>query len=274
MEWSVINVKCLKPYVLKSNMLPVPCGKCLGCRINRSKGWTFRLLAEATNYEPTNITFLTLTYDDEHLPSGLVKEDVQKFMKRLRKLYYPRLIRYFFCGEYGSETHRPHYHAILYGITPFELQLTISALWKFGFSTCLPANLEAMKYVAGYVTKKITYEEKNKDLPKEFILTSRRPGIGFGVVEHIIKHAKLQGDCPPYLNFGGSKYAVPHYIREKVRQALFADNLDALADYKQKIVDELRLDFILNWRYDEGLKNYYDYREREMKIKNKGTLHE
>ncbi len=272
MYWSSVKVKCLKPYVLPSNRLPVPCGKCLGCRINRSRGWVFRMLAEATNYKPADISFLTLTYDDEHLPQGLKKVDVQLFLKRLRKFYEPRTIRYFFCGEYGETTKRPHYHAIIYGVGQFELNLTISALWKLGFSVVGDANIEAIQYVAGYVTKKITYKEQNKDLPPEFILTSRRPGLGAGIADYLVQNARQWGDCPPYIMMGNKKMSVPFFVREKVRKLSFDDSY--IKEKKAQIVEDLRLDFILNWSFEPGLKNYYDYREREMKIKNKGTLHE
>ena len=95
--------------------LEVPCGKCIGCRIAKRKEWSLRMLHELT-YHPQS-SFVTLTYDDYHLPPccSLKKRHLQLFLKRLRKNLGERRIKYFACGEYGGQTMRPHYHAILFG---------------------------------------------------------------------------------------------------------------------------------------------------------------
>ena len=103
-------------------IVPVPCGKCDGCRLDRSKRWADRMLLEfeapAGSLPPRKALFLTLTYDDDHLPKvtctdrqcrgNLSVRDTQLFIKRLRKFFYPRKLRYFLCGEYGGLTFRPH----------------------------------------------------------------------------------------------------------------------------------------------------------------------
>ena len=93
--------------------LDVPCGHCLACRIARTREWTVRLLHESEFWEDT--IFVTLTYDDEHLPSdrSLVPRDLTLFFKRLRKDLGDRKIKYYACGEYGDTFGRPHYHAII-----------------------------------------------------------------------------------------------------------------------------------------------------------------
>ena len=114
-------MNCLNPITLFSvdrakypDGLDVPCGKCMACRMTRRKEWSLRMLHELKYHN--DASFVTLTYDDNHVPDcqSLVKADLQKFFKRLRKLIAPRKIRYFACGEYGRRTGRPHYHAILY----------------------------------------------------------------------------------------------------------------------------------------------------------------
>ena len=99
--------------------LVVPCGKCLSCRIAKRREWTMRLWHELP-YHQSSI-FLTLTYDDDNLPpnASLSKSDLQKFFKRLRKdlSYVDRKIKYFAAGEYGPKTNRPHYHAIVFGLS-------------------------------------------------------------------------------------------------------------------------------------------------------------
>ena len=95
----------------------VPCGKCIGCRLDYSRKWAIRCVLEAQMHKEN--CFLTLTYDDEHLPKGekLEKEEMQKFWKRLRKATGTK-IRYYMAGEYGTEGGRPHYHACVFGWKP------------------------------------------------------------------------------------------------------------------------------------------------------------
>ena len=68
----------------KDSILALPCGKCLPCRLNHAKEWAVRCVLESLDYESNY--FLTLTYDDDHLPEDgrLHRSDVQKFLKRFR----------------------------------------------------------------------------------------------------------------------------------------------------------------------------------------------
>lgn len=106
----------------------VPCGQCIGCRLERSRQWANRCMLELEYHD--SAYFVTLTYDDDHVPVAyytdddtgeafpaqtLCRRDVQLFLKRLRKRFGSG-IRYFGCGEYGPETLRPHYHLILFGL--------------------------------------------------------------------------------------------------------------------------------------------------------------
>ena len=79
--------------------LLLPCGQCIGCRIDYSRTWAIRCLHESKLHDENS--FLTLTYDDDHLPSDLSldKTHFQKFMKRLRSRFPDRVIRYYHCGE-------------------------------------------------------------------------------------------------------------------------------------------------------------------------------
>lgn len=105
----------------------IPCGKCIGCRLSKSREWANRCSVELSYYKYNY--FVTLTYNDDHLPINikneiesqtLYKRDFQLFMKRLRKEYnnlYPgEKCRFFMAGEYGDKTLRPHYHAILFNL--------------------------------------------------------------------------------------------------------------------------------------------------------------
>ena len=167
-------IGCLHPIPLRnplnlrgrdgSHWFYVPCGKCYTCRKERSKAWAIRLMLE--HCEWPKAVFVTLTYDDEHVPKcqqdignvrlkddTLDKKDFQDFMKRLRKrLDSP--IKYYACGEYGSHTFRPHYHAIIYGLSELDVD-TIQASWPKGFVDVGDVTLQSCNYVAGYVQKKL-----------------------------------------------------------------------------------------------------------------------
>ena len=102
------------------DVVNLPCGQCIGCRLERSRQWAVRCMYEASLH--TCNSFLTLTYDDDHIrwspvtgEQTLYKRDLQLFMKRLRKHLEPLKVRFFACGEYGDNTYRPHYHVILFG---------------------------------------------------------------------------------------------------------------------------------------------------------------
>lgn len=117
------------PDVLAWTGSMIRCGKCMGCRIDKSKEWANRCLLELQDHQEAY--FLTLTYSDDYVPvsyfadpsSGeaqpsltLRKRDFQLFMKRLRKRVAPDRIRFFGAGEYGDTTLRPHYHIIVFGL--------------------------------------------------------------------------------------------------------------------------------------------------------------
>lgn len=172
----------------------VPCGQCLGCRIEKSRQWAIRIMHETQNHEISS--FVTLTYNDENLPVGetLVKKDVQKFFKRLRKYLEPQKIKYYVAGEYGETTRRPHYHAVIFGYWPTDSKLIRSVgeanlytspklekIWKKGFVSFGAVTFESACYTASYVTKKITgkpAKDYYQGREPEFALMSRRPPIG------------------------------------------------------------------------------------------------
>lgn len=189
----------------------VPCGQCIGCRLERSRQWAIRLVHEGQLHEDK--CFLTLTYDDKHLPGGntLVKSHFQNFMKRLRKKYPDKSIRYFHCGEYGETTKRPHYHAIIYGLTfedakfytrnkqgqNIQTSEILDRLWRYGECKIGQVTFESAAYVARYVVKKVTgrsaedhYKsfidpqtgEINQVIP-EYCTMSLKPALGNGWYE-------------------------------------------------------------------------------------------
>ena len=95
-------------------LLTVPCGMCMGCRIDYSREWAIRCVHESKMHKQN--AFVTLTYDNYFLPEygSLRKSHVSKFIKALRQSTGKR-IKFFASGEYGSQTDRPHYHILLFG---------------------------------------------------------------------------------------------------------------------------------------------------------------
>lgn len=182
--------------------LRLPCGQCIGCKLERARQWAVRCTHEASLYDENCMA--TLTYSDEWLPKGasLVPQDMTKFMKRLRRRIEPRKVRFFGCGEYGDETMRPHYHLLLFGYDFPDKRIICSSkeypewtseilqeTWGFGSTLLGSVSFESAAYVARYVTKKVTgpvaaghyrYAEDHGwvELEPEFGRMSRRPGIG------------------------------------------------------------------------------------------------
>lgn len=100
--------------------LQVACGRCILCANKKTNEWAYRCICETrTNSIPY---FVTLTYNEGSRPkAGVMKEDVQKFIKRLRtnldRQFGSNNLRYICVSEYThSVTRRPHYHLLLWNI--------------------------------------------------------------------------------------------------------------------------------------------------------------
>lgn len=145
----------------------VPCRMCVGCMQMQAGDWTTRCYCESKVHERN--AFVTLTYDDEHLPPHrmLRKRDMTLFLKRLRRRFGSG-IRFFYVGEYGTRTYRPHYHVCLFGVDfddkvharksqgGFDLyeSKTLSELWGQGLATTQDLTPETAAYAARYCVKK------------------------------------------------------------------------------------------------------------------------
>lgn len=216
----------------------IPCQHCWACQLNKSAEWATRNMLETLDHD--HCYFITLTYDDDHLPipeyieykkiienaeeikeitcreyndgtwieGTLVPEHVEKFIKDLRNYFAYRGIkgiRYFYCGEYGETTHRPHYHMLLYG-APLDLSKNysyhidknfkehwknplIDELWQYGMHDIANVEWSSAAYVSRYTTKKISndgdveYYAKQGKI-KEYIRMSNRPGIGMNYYQN------------------------------------------------------------------------------------------
>lgn len=184
--------------------LTLPCGRCIGCRLERSRQWATRIMFESQLHESS--CFITLTYDSEHLPypPSLDYSHFQLFMKRLRDRIDCK-IRFFMCGEYGDEHRRPHYHAVIFGYgfpdrvlhsrsrSGFNIYRSplLESVWRYGYSSVAELSFESAAYVARYSLKKVTGDLAEShyaftcpetgevsQLTPEFGRMSLRPGIG------------------------------------------------------------------------------------------------
>ncbi|WNK14661.1 MAG: replication initiator protein [Microvirus sp.] len=177
--------------------LSLPCGRCVGCRLVRSRSWAIRCVHEAQCHDVS--IFVTLTYDESHYAPSLEYRDFQLFIKRLRKRF--GRVRFFACGEYGEENFRPHFHALLFGITFSDAKKigeslyrspTLEELWPYGMSSFGAVTFQSAGYVARYCVKKVSGPAAD-DYYKRVCLTtgeivpvvpefgrmSLKPGIGY-----------------------------------------------------------------------------------------------
>lgn len=209
--------------------IELPCGRCVGCRLDRALSWSVRCQHEAQLYRDNS--FVTLTYDDQHLPvdRSLEYPHVQKFLKRLRWHAQLRRVRFFCAGEYGEQTERPHYHLLLFnwdfadksriGKALFRSAL-LEDLWPYGQSSCGSVTPASAAYVSRYSLKKV-YGQRATDhyvdpstgvfRRPEFCTMSRRPGLGADWFE------RFSRDVLPcdYVIVEGRKVRVPRFYNER-----------------------------------------------------------
>lgn len=228
--------------------IEIPCGQCIGCRINRQQMWAFRALAEASLH-PDN-WFLTLTYSDAHLPphGALQHRDWQLFAKRVRKSLGS--FRYLMCGEYGPQTHRPHYHALLFGLplpdaTRYGLRRghsvfksnRLSDAWGLGLIELGSVSPSSARYCAGYVLKDTrtpsrVIEETGElvSLPAPYGRMSLRPGLGDAWIRRYYPEVFAHGACYS----ADKRFRIPDYFKHVL------DGIDPVAyeSLQEKAVEQ------------------------------------
>jgi len=187
-------IQCRHPLQTKSGLV-VPCGKCELCYSKRRNDWTIRLCIEA-KYSERMPLFVTLTYDDLHLPRvcenhlpTLYRPDVSAFLKEYKRVYglSNLTFHYFGCGEYGGETVRPHYHLLLFGDVELQrlfdedvesAQAHIFKVWDKGHVHVCQADFGGIHYVTKYCLKQ---DDKvlNFDQVVPFTIASKNLGASF-----------------------------------------------------------------------------------------------
>ena len=199
--------------------LQVPCNKCIVCKNKKIREWNARMMCETQLYD-TPPMFVTLTYNDDHLPLlGIEKRDIQLFLKRLRErleyLGYTNKIRYVFCGEYGSKTQRPHYHGLIWNMPCLPIQMLLNLIenaWAYRCTFAkyrtipndfkfyryeIPKKVKQYFHRLGYAYVKLAHDNSayyigkymfkaEDNTPKgknpNFFLSSRNNGIGYDFI--------------------------------------------------------------------------------------------
>lgn len=236
----------------------VPCGQCFHCKVNKRQKKKSRLLLEAAMHDGRLISFFTLTYNNESLPfsihhpdTGVVFEDprgtldpfeIQRFQKRLRQHVFRShglKIRIAVCGEYGSQTERPHYHGIVFGAGPHHLGPQSRSdfgpmlkSWKLCDPSILAREIQAPRstadcaqYICSYLVK--GSKERISKIPgaryPEFFRSSQ--GLARDAVPALASamrtdsswsHIWDNGRLPHQFTVNGKTYLLDDYMRRKI----------------------------------------------------------
>lgn len=228
--------KCQYPYWLESQQIHVRCGKCILCRNQKRLEWAYRLQDHA--YTRTQPLFVTLTYDKHHLPefNTLLLEDLQNFWKRLRK-NTGKKIQYYACGEYGGKNDRPHYHAIIFGLSMRDANIIFKTWGKckeLGYKIKPVKGIQGYLYTTGYINKK-RYKS-----PKEYYTEFRHPeyqtssnGLG---KDYAKKYVDLRTGK---MRRNGKDVIPPRYYRKilGLDASLYKEDI---ANYEKEVVKQIK----------------------------------
>lgn len=265
-----------------------PCGKCELCTANEIQSWAIRILDEGKMHDRK--TFLTLTYDDDHLPldGSLHYEHIAKFFHDLRQGGFK--VRYAGCGEYGDKRSRPHWHLAFYGADERNKELfSVSwdekdavyrgsmKYWPYGLVALGFLTSKSARYIAKYMFKRRSERRpedkgKRKDVRMsdgrqvEMFFCSGKPGIGGDFVKKYAKELHDRGFC----YFDNRKVALPRYYKQKV----YTDDelLQFSDEWSEKTEDVLRQWFDV-WFDTKAQKLRYDLKP-DLADKGKSRLSE
>lgn len=230
-------MECLHPKYLPSREMYVPCGACAFCGATRRSDWATRLHYERKLH--TSGSFVTLTYSDNNLTyvkgvSTLVKDDLQRFFKRLRK--GGAFFRYYAVGEYGSQTARPHYHVLFFGDVD---EVAIRKAWSkwnrktdkyyaLGQVHIGKVTAQSVMYCLGYLVNGKKGPSGKRGVARQFALMSRgdrKPGSKFryGLGHNYLSKAMIEwhrSGRKNYVVLDGAKKHLPRYYKDRIFSAI------------------------------------------------------
>lgn len=184
----------------------VPCGSCVTCRRSNMTFMSHRIQSDVSVLDRQGVgsSFVTLTIESD--APKLQRSDLQKFFKRLRKNCPGLPFSYLAIGDYGEQTFRPHYHALMIGFPP-EAKHLIKQNWKLGLTDVQAVVSGNINYVVRYMsaqTKAVKEQFRDHGLEEPFSLCSR--GLG---------HTLFDTIEDGYYSFKGKRYKVPPYHQAK-----------------------------------------------------------
>lgn len=270
---------CPSPIYVKVNGVRnfVPCGRCEFCLERKRQDWANRLKDELKFAR--SAFFITLTYDDKNLPltemtddkediillekndnvtqcsPTLWKKDVQKFMKRLRyyqkKSKYKWPVKYYLVGEYGTESYRPHYHALIFNINKYAIS-KLEGIWNKGYIMLGSVTEKSILYTTKYM---LTKNHCPLGAMKPFSLASKKPAIGSEYLRCSKDWYKKNQVFTTKNN--GYEQSMPRYYKDKIfnrvekdlNNVLLSEKINKKLDKElNSISDELRIQRIENKR--------------------------
>lgn len=246
---------------MDNSQLEIPCGQCVGCRLDNARQWATRIMHERAQHDLC--CFLTLTYNDHFLPKdgGLDHRHFQLFMKRLRKYHHTHnpdapKIKYYMCGEYGGQKNRAHYHAIVFGLDfadkryhkstkrgdKLYTSVKLDELWGMGHCWIGSVSYQSAGYCARYCIKKVNgdradahyFQKVNTEtgelipVAKEYMAASN--GLG---LEHFKEHhvqMYLRGSCI----VNGKEAPIPRYYDRQLGK-LNPELLEEIKENRKKL---------------------------------------
>lgn len=265
-----------------ATQLQLPCGQCIGCRLEQARQKAVRSVHEAKMHKHN--CSITLTYNTENLPENLSLNHThyQLFMKRLRDRIGYGNVRYMMCGEYGTLNWRPHYHAILYGWQPEDCKdagksqtgmplwrsNTLDDIWQGGDTRVGTASFEAAGYIARYCTKVKRTDQTSTFIDvdtgeiynrvAEYGEMSRRPGLG----REWINKWGYDAFANDRVVVNGKQAPLPRYyqkILEQTSPLFHADNRE-----KRKNKNDAKLSRLYETWKEKGGNAYGDYQRLDV----------
>lgn len=212
---------CDSPFYVRHELtgenMPFPCGRCPVCKRRRVSQWVFRMMKEDERQKFGH--FVTLTYDTKHVPitdhgfMTLCKRDFQLYMKRLRKLCKGDKLKYYCVGEYGTKRMRPHFHAIIFGVSDID---RFSDAWQLGNVYVGKVSGDSVAYTCKYMDKerKIPLHSRD-DRIKEFSLMSHGLGENY-LTDAMVAYHKSDLSRNYVTTKTGYRVALPKYYRDKI----------------------------------------------------------
>lgn len=233
---------CNFPYILYrtdpvEHIIPVPCGRCEGCRRDRIDSWCDRIAFESLTQK--HAMFLTLTYDDSWLPPdrSVHLRHVQLFNKLMRYYLKDKHYRFFCSSEYGELNYRPHYHLCVMGLSHRDIDVlkSLACSWKRGFFKPDGLITPRIRYCVKYISKEhgVACEEYAR-LGLSPLFHSMSKGIG---AEYVLQNAHLFQDGVYYVN--GKPRPMLRFFKEKLGIYQKYEYLNRLPDIWHKYNDVL-----------------------------------